>query len=142
MLRHIKDIKSPIQVATAKHAARKEKKAKETAGGTASATSPLSGANDTRSAKILKEAGNTNTTDGEGGAVTPTVASLAEKDKENQEAANGGKETEQKSSADPAGPHPIPLPSPGSRQIKGYCISIYPYLAEREVNVIARAEAW
>lgn len=101
MLRHIKDIKSPIQVATAKHAARKEKKGKDLGG-------------HTRTAKIAKESGEE--------VSTPTVATLAEKEEKKDE------------SAVQEGPHPIPLPSPGSRQIKGYCISIYPYLAEREVR--------
>ena len=108
MLRHIKDIKSPIQVATAKHVARREKRAKE--------KEVLSG--DTRTAKILKETGDLGT---DGGLTTPTLAS-PEKDKE-----DGVTD----------GPHPMPLSSPGSRQIKGYCISIYPYLAEREVSQLS-----
>lgn len=106
MLRHIKDIKSPIQVATAKHAARKEKRAKE----------KEAPSGDTRTAKILKESGDLGT---EGGLLTPTLASP---EKVQEEGVIDG-------------PHPMPLSSPGSRQIKGYCIAIYPYLAEREVGL-------
>lgn len=86
MLRHIRDIKAPILTAAAKHALRREKRAKEKVKAEADGTA---------------QSGTTEQDDGEKSKPKP-------------------------------GPHPHPLPSPTSAPVKGYCISIYPYMSERE----------
>lgn len=100
MLRHIKDIKSPIAVASAKHALRRDKRAANAGAGldkppaTTREGVPISRANRLHQAPVLLPLG---------------------KDKEKM----GGEGEEELSPASP-------------REAPGYCISIYPYLAERE----------
>lgn len=100
MLRHIKDIKSPIAVASAKHAARRDK----------------------RAPNIGHGVDKTPTVNRDGALARPTrlhhppVLLPVGKDKE------GAKEKDEVVQQPPASP----------REAPGYCISIYPYLAERE----------
>lgn len=111
MLRHIKDIKSPIAVASAKHAARREKRGVGVGVGV-------------EGRLTVNRDGVSVVQTGGGGGSRPTrlhhppVLLPVGKDKESG-AGEGRKEE-----------HGAPPSSP--REAPGYCISIYPYLAERE----------
>ncbi|KAI5474275.1 MAKKKK cascade protein kinase regulator Ste50, partial [Pseudohyphozyma bogoriensis] len=102
MLRHMKDIKSPITVASAKHALRRDK----------------------RDAKAGVGLDKPPAMDRNGQAMTirntrlhyPPVLLPVGKDKEKE----GGEDVDEGK------------PPPSPREAPGYCISIYPYLAERE----------
>lgn len=101
MLRHIKDIKSPIAVASAKHSARRDKRAANAGAGLDRPPAlNRDGTSLSRPTRLHH----------------PPVLFAVGKDKE-----KGGEGEE-----DDAGK----LLSP--REAPGYCISIYPYLAERE----------
>lgn len=109
MLRHIKDIKSPIHVASQKHASRREKRAKDKEA-TLTNSSTLNNvltSTTSRTAKVYGD-GSTGNEDGEGAEKSETPVSASSQSQ--------------------------PLPNPVTAPIKGYCISIYPYMAEREVS--------
>lgn len=130
MLRHIKDIESPISLAKQKHASRREKRAKDQdatlTGGTGDATltgsgpasSKLAGSN-SRTAKVFGQSDDPNAPVAEG----------------NQASVPGGA-TEKVATPSSAGLNSGSgsLPSPAVAPVKGYCVSIYPYMAEREVR--------
>jgi len=107
MLRHIKDIKSPISVASAKHAARREKRQPGVGGGVERS---LMGVN--------RDGSVTTNASGLVGNARPTrlhhppVLLPVGKKEEDEEGKEDDKEKEKDKS--------------------GYCIAIYPYLAERE----------
>lgn len=98
MLRHIKDIKSPIAVASAKHAARRDKRAANA--GVGLDRPPAMNRDGTSISRPTR-------------LHHPPVLLPVGKDKPE------GEEEDVR-----------PLVSP--REAPGYCISIYPYLAERE----------
>ena len=106
MLRHIKDIKSPISVASAKHAARREKRQPGVGGGVERS---LMGVN--RDGSIVTNAsglvGNARPTRLHHPPVLLPVGKKEEEKEEEEKEKEKGEE-------------------------KGYCIAIYPYLAERE----------
>ncbi|GAA5909784.1 hypothetical protein JCM6882_002672 [Rhodosporidiobolus microsporus] len=120
MLRHIKDIKSPIAVASAKHAARRDKRPPGIGGGVerslmgatrdgsaagASAQPPASGlAPNARPTRLHHP---------------PVLLPVGkEREKGGDEAAAGGEKDEKEKEKE--------------ERKSGYCIAIYPYLAERE----------
>lgn len=107
MLRHIKDIKSPIAVAFAKHAARREKRGVGVGGG-------VEGRLTVNRDGVAVSGGGSRPTR----LHHPPVLLPVGKEKD---AAEGGKKEE-------LGGAPPPSP----REVSGWCISIYPYLAERE----------
>lgn len=113
MLRHIKDIKSPIAVASAKHAARREKRAAGVGAGVDK--TPSVNRDGVEAVKISASAMT---------AMRPTrlhhppVLLPVGKDKEKEREKDGGETGT--------------MPPSSPRESFGYCISIYPYLAERE----------
>ncbi|KAL8292477.1 hypothetical protein RQP46_001089 [Phenoliferia psychrophenolica] len=125
MLRHIKDIKSPITVASAKHAMRRDRRpANAGAGLDRPPATDRQGAPMARPTRLHH----------------PPVLLPLGKDKEGEAGAEKGEGED--SEKPPASP----------REAPGYCISIYPYLAEREdefdVNVgdtfviISKTKGW
>lgn len=118
MLRHIKDIKSPIAVASAKHAARRDKRPPGIGGGVERS---LMGVN--RDGSAAPSATTTTPANGLGPNARPTrlhhppVLLPVGKDKAAEEAGDGSG-ADQKDEKE--------------RRNQGYCIAIYPYLAERE----------
>jgi len=104
MLRHIKDIKSPIAVASAKHAARRDKRAANAGVGL---DRPPTASRDGAVLTVLV---------GGGGMARPTRLHHPP-----VLLPVGGKE-----------PTIDDQPPPSPRDTPGYCIAIYPYLAERE----------
>ncbi|BGP70047.1 hypothetical protein NBRC10513v2_003400 [Rhodotorula toruloides] len=118
MLRHIKDIKSPIAVASAKHAARRDKRPPGIGGGVERS---LMGVN--RDGSAAPSASTLTPANGLGPNARPTrlhhppVLLPVGKDKAAEEAGDGA-------SAD--------RKDEKERRNQGYCIAIYPYLAERE----------
>ncbi|BGP24212.1 MAKKKK cascade protein kinase regulator Ste50 [Rhodotorula toruloides] len=118
MLRHIKDIKSPIAVASAKHAARRDKRPPGIGGGVERS---LMGVN--RDGSAAPSAPTLTPANGLGPNARPTrlhhppVLLPVGKDKAAEEAGDG-------SNAD--------RKDEKERRNQGYCIAIYPYLAERE----------
>lgn len=102
MLRHIKDIKSPIAVASAKHAARREKRAAGIGGGVDK--TPSVNRDGVEAVKMTAQRPTR--------LHHPPVLLPVGKDKEKQLDGDA--------------------PPPSPREAFGYCISIYPYLAERE----------
>lgn len=118
MLRHIKDIKSPIAVASAKHAARRDKRPPGIGGGVERS---LMGVN--RDGSAAPSASTLTPANGLGPNARPTrlhhppVLLPVGKDKAAEDAGEG-------SGAD--------RKDEKERRNQGYCIAIYPYLAERE----------
>ncbi|GAA5909316.1 hypothetical protein JCM8208_005642 [Rhodotorula glutinis] len=138
MLRHIKDIKSPIAVATAKHAARKDKRPAGIGGGV---DRSLMGTNRDGSAAAASAAVVTaNPANGLQANARPTrlhhppvllpVGKDKDKDKDKgaagDEASEAGAEGGSDKKDEGAGA------TPAGKKAQGYCIAIYPYLAERE----------
>lgn len=114
MLRHIKDIKSPIAVATGKHALRRDKRPANAGIGVDKPPTT------TKDGQLISRANRLHH--------PPVLLPLAkDKDKDKDEVEDD--------------PGARPLASP--REAPGYCISIYPYLAEREcvVSLLARVVA-
>lgn len=99
MLRHIKDIKSPIAVATAKHALRRDKRPAN------------AGVGLDKPPAMARDGTTLSTTRGTRLHHPPVLLPVG-----------GGRDKEVEEDR--------PLASP--REAPGYCISIYPYLAERE----------
>lgn len=123
MLRHIKDVKSPIHVASQKHANRREKRAKDKEA-TLTSASTLTGASapmssTSRTMKILSEGG------------TVSIGDAGQTEGTGEDGQLGDKVDTPTS----AGPQSQALPSPTTAPIKGYCIAIYPYMAERAVSL-------
>ncbi|GAA6041056.1 hypothetical protein JCM8097_004693 [Rhodosporidiobolus ruineniae] len=122
MLRHIKDIKSPIAVASAKHAARREKRPPGIGGGVERSLMGV-----TRDGTPAPPGSSTSSAPPAAGAnglapnARPTrlhhapVLLPVGKDREKEEGADGA-----------------PPPAQEPERKNGYCIAIYPYLAERE----------
>ena len=141
MLRHIKDIKSPIAVATAKHAARKDKRPAGIGGGVERS---LMGVNRDGSAAPASSSSSASTTPANGlqGNARPTrlhhppVLLPVGKDKgagagagdEAGEGAAGGDADKKDEGAAAAAT---------GKKAQGYCIAIYPYLAERECVLLS-----
>ncbi|BGP39738.1 hypothetical protein JCM10450v2_003707 [Rhodotorula kratochvilovae] len=122
MLRHIKDIKSPIAVATAKHAARRDKRPPGIGGGVERS---LMGVNRDGTANPAAAGAAGAGANGLGPNARPTrlhhppVLLPVGKDKGDEGADAAGADGEKKDEA-------------AARKNQGYCIAIYPYLAERE----------
>ncbi|GAA5990952.1 hypothetical protein JCM10908_000094 [Rhodotorula pacifica] len=122
MLRHIKDIKSPIAVASAKHAARKDKRPPGIGGGVERS---LMGVNRDGSANAAAAAAVT-TPPANGLAPNarptrlhhpPVLLPVGKTAGEDGDAGEGGDRRDDKAN---------------KNANQGYCIAIYPYLAERE----------
>ncbi|GAA5943117.1 Ste50p [Sporobolomyces koalae] len=119
MLRHIKDIKSPISVASAKHAARREKR------------QPGVGSGVERSLMGVNRDGSVVNASGLVGNARPTRLHhppvLLPVGKERDAA---GKLSEDEDSSEAKGDRQVAKDK--DKPTQGYCIAIYPYLAERE----------
>lgn len=114
MLRHIKDIKSPIAVAHGKHAARREKRAKEgrtiTGEGKEGSIRDFTRATRLHHPNVLMPV--------KGNAASPSLNSpqLGGDDADNKDKGKDGEDKE-------AVPAPVGA---------GYALAIYPYMADRE----------
>lgn len=128
MLRHIKDVKSPIHVASQKHASKREKRAKEQEATLTSSSALGPSSSTSRTMKMLGEGGSVA---GGDDAATLGAGTSAGEDGPHASTSAGGDKADTPTSA---GPHSQTLPSPTSAPIKGHCIAIYPYMAEREVR--------
>ena len=117
MLRHIKDIKSPIAVASAKHAARRSAGEKR-AVGVGAGTEERKTVN--RDGVAVQQQPTARPTRLHHPPVLLPVGKGKDKEGEKKDAQSGGE--------DVGGAAPPMSP----REAPGYCISIYPYLAERE----------
>ncbi|KAM0751989.1 RA-domain-containing protein [Meredithblackwellia eburnea MCA 4105] len=119
MLRHIKDIKSPITVASAKHAARKDRRP------------PNAGAGLDRPPLTDRQGGQLRLTR----LHHPPVLLPVGKDRDKEAGKEGGGEDDQLAvdggNSPDLGANGLPPPT-SPREAPGYCISIYPYLADRE----------
>lgn len=116
MLRHIKDIKSPIAVATAKHAARRDKRPPGIGGGVERS---LMGVNRDGTANASAAGANGLALNARPTRLHhPPVLLPVGKDKGDEAGEGAAGEGDKKDEA--------------ARKAQGYCIAIYPYLAERE----------
>ncbi|GAA6018502.1 hypothetical protein JCM11491_006426 [Sporobolomyces phaffii] len=128
MLRHIKDIKSPISVASAKHAARREKRL------------PGVGSGVERSLMGVNRDGTVVNASGLVGNARPTRLHhppvLLPVGKERDAANVGGKSEDEDAGGGDGGKREAGAGhrdrDESKRIDQGYCIAIYPYLAERE----------
>jgi hypothetical protein len=126
MLRHIKDIKSPISVASAKHAARREKRLPGVGSGVERSLMGVNRDGSTANPNVVNASGlvgNARPTRLHHPPVLLPVGKERDAKSEDEEGEGGKKEnggTAQKEDT-----------RKGTTS-QGYCIAIYPYLAERE----------
>ncbi|GAA5855687.1 hypothetical protein JCM9279_003303 [Rhodotorula babjevae] len=135
MLRHIKDIKSPIAVATAKHAARRDKRPAGIGGGVERS---LMGVNRDGSAAPASASATTTPANGLQGNARPTrlhhppVLLPVGKDKDKDKGDEAGEGEGGADKKDEGGASAAAAAATAGKKAQGYCIAIYPYLAERE----------